>query len=770
MTITPYLDWIDHSGFRVREYWDFALGRMQAEGKLQLMDFQRNILGLALQPQADGTFPYNRLLYSTIKKSGKTAIAGSIGAWAAECFPPGTEIYCIANDQESSKGRVFSDIEFHAQGIDGIYITQYRITYPNGTFVQALSQSYKSAAGSRHAVTLWDELHAYSCIMSTRILTADLRWVEAGSIQVGDKLTAFDEYKGPQAYRAYKTGTVTAVRHIQAPALKVSLTSGHALTVTRPHQFLARRGARNEVVWVEAKDLQPGDRLMKVLPVWSEDMSKDAGYLAGILDGEGWLGVNNGSLGYHLTFAQRDNEVLRGSLEIAEQLGLRTLIGQTKGGTNEDVINVNFGNKAEVMKALGTLRPRRLLPKFSPDNLGRMTAQDWDEVVEVEEAGTVEIAAITVDAKTYLSDGYASHNTTEPSRRMWAEMTPIPTIPHSLQVVVTYAGYENESDLLWDLYLRGVGTEEHPDGRGVPHLAFPDLPVYTNQRILTYWDHEPRMPWQTDEWYANEQEIMRPADYLRLHENRWVTSHEAFIDPVWWDDCTKVLPQSAELWAEHPYRFWPVYVGVDVAPKRDCSAVVGVTYDAKLGKVALVFHRIWTPVEAAGLDLEATVEAYLLKQHRLFKLRSVVYDPYQFHRSMTTLRNKGLTLDEFQQSAGNMTAASTTLYDLLRQKNLLAYPDSQARDHIKNAVAKDTGRGFRIVKDTTMSGRKRLTRKPVDFAVALAMASHTAIESGGLDVGRPVVLASPFADQTAWKTPPLSEQERQMPLALRSDS
>src|SRR3990167_5323956 len=96
---------------------------MKLDGKLELIEFQRRILGPALTLQEDGTFLYNRLLYSTIKKSGKTAVAGSIGAWAAECFPPGTEIYCIANDQESSKGRVFSDIEYHAQFIEGVYIT-----------------------------------------------------------------------------------------------------------------------------------------------------------------------------------------------------------------------------------------------------------------------------------------------------------------------------------------------------------------------------------------------------------------------------------------------------------------------------------------------------------------------------------------------------------------------------------------------------------------------------------------------------------------------
>ena len=54
-------------------------------------------------------------------------------------------------------------------------------------------------------------------------------------------------------------------------------------------------------------------------------------------------------------------------------------------------------------------------------------------------------------------------------------------------VYSTYAGFENESQLLWDLYKQVVGKDEHPEGQG--ERLHPDLPIYANReaRIFCYW-------------------------------------------------------------------------------------------------------------------------------------------------------------------------------------------------------------------------------------------------------------------------------------------
>jgi hypothetical protein len=94
--------------------------------------------------------------------------------------------------------------------------------------------------------------------------------------------------------------------------------------------------------------------------------------------------------------------------------------------------------------------------------------------------------------------------TSEKARRLWEELTPVPTRKNSLRFITTYAGWENESALLWDLYRQGVDAEEHRDGQAV--RLDPESPIYENPgaRLFVYWDHEPRMPWQTGAYYESQ--------------------------------------------------------------------------------------------------------------------------------------------------------------------------------------------------------------------------------------------------------------------------
>ena len=597
-------------------------------------------------------------------------------------------------------------------------------------------------------MTVWDELWGYSASFGTNVLRSDLTWVKVETLKLGDTLVSFDEEKNSKAYRGYKTGTVTAVRHIKCPALKIQLESGHSLTVTRPHKFLVRQGLHNEVVWREAEKLKIGHRLMRVLPVWEEDKSWDAAYLAGALDGEGSLSVNPSSLGYSMRFSQKPNEMLAQVLESANNIGIELHSVRRGGGINKDVKSYDFYDKRHVVQTLGRVRPRRLLQKFNPDKLGRMSADLWDTVIGIEEVEEAQIAAITVDCGTYLTDGYCSHNTSEASRRAWDELTPIPTVPNSLRIIATYAGFENESDLLWDLYLQGVGPDEHPKGQGTPIPELEDLPCWANGDLFTYWDHEPRMPWQSDEYYSAQRKSLRPSAFIRLHTNSWTSSNEEFIPIEWWDKACEAFAKPADQDPDHPYRSYPVTISVDAATKRDCTAISGWTHDSKRGKSIMLFHRIWTPEKGVDFDLEATVEAYILEKKRTFGIVSVVYDPRDLHQTMTRLRSLGLPCQEYIQNQENMVRASQAFYDALKYGNVEAYPDEEWRRHIQMAIAENAGRGFRIVKD------KGNRKSHIDGAISSAMGVFDAIERAGVYSGEEIRVHSPFRDTSVWNADP----------------
>lgn len=77
--------------------------------------------------------------------------------------------------------------------------------------------------------------------------------------------------------------------------------------------------------------------------------------------------------------------------------------------------------------------------------------------------------------------------TSENGRRLFEELTSVPTRENSVKFIATYAGFEGESELLMDLYEKAVDRDEHPEGQAV--RIHPTLPIYENReaRIFCYW-------------------------------------------------------------------------------------------------------------------------------------------------------------------------------------------------------------------------------------------------------------------------------------------
>jgi terminase large subunit-like protein len=150
----------------------------------------------------------------------------------------------------------------------------------------------------------------------------------------------------------------------------------------------------------------------------------------------------------------------------------------------------------------------------------------------------------------------------ERSRRLFDELVPPPTRKIACRLTVTYAGFEGESLLLKELYDRGLQQ---------PQVG-PDL--YAGDGILMFWCHEPVAPWQDAAWIDEMRRSLRPNQFLRMIENRFVTTESSFIDLAAWDACVHpeigAVPSNPSL---------PVWIGVDASVRRDSSAVVAVTYD-----------------------------------------------------------------------------------------------------------------------------------------------------------------------------------------------
>ena len=235
--------------------------------------------------------------------------------------------------------------------------------------------------------------------------------------------------------------------------------------------------------------------------------------------------------------------------------------------------------------------------------------------------------------------------------------------------------------------------------------------------MLTFWTDDFTAPWQTDEWREQMRAQLRTNAYLRLIENRWVTSESSFVEIAWWDACTDLGPAPPV--CDESLSVW---LGVDASTKRDSTAIVVVTWDREAKKVRLVAHRIFQPAPDAPLDFEATIEATILEMTKRYRVREVRFDPYQMQAVAQRLTNKRIPMVEFPQSPGNLTEASSNLYELIKGQNIIVYPDDNMRLAVQRSIAVETPRGWRIAKE-------KASHK-IDVVVALGMAALGAVQKG----------------------------------------
>lgn len=342
-----------------------------------------------------------------------------------------------------------------------------------------------------------------------------------------------------------------------------------------------------------------------------------------------------------------------------------------------------------------------------------------------------QVKAIAVDAKGEAGGQPALTIWTElwgfeetESKRFWDEMTPIPTVPDSVRMVETYAGYDGESTLLHGLYDKGIEGHQMSAGElaamvcreDVPGETFDDyvwawhetkgdpevlIPIYYNDiaSIGMYWDeglNSRRMPWQhmfevdpslpegfcghcrrtakehdigvtADQYYKAQEETLPPQAYRRLHLNEWVGAESQFVPMESFDGCGHVHPVSFLAEGERT----PQVLGADAAVTGDCFGIVAVNRcpnDANCVDIRAL--RKWDPKESGGVIQLEEPEAFLRAVCKINNVVQIAYDPYQMESMAQRLRKDGIAwLNGFNQ-AGDRLRADSALYDMIIGKQV----------------------------------------------------------------------------------------------------
>jgi len=152
---------------------DRLVKRNELGQDFKLTDHQREILRLAFAFDSNGRLPWNTIIYSCVKKSGKTTLNGAVTlAWAFTQEAP-NEILVLANDLEQTLARVFKTMEgiikYNPELQREAEVQTKTIYLANGTTVTAISGDYQGAAGSNHGFVSYDELWGYTSESSVRL-------------------------------------------------------------------------------------------------------------------------------------------------------------------------------------------------------------------------------------------------------------------------------------------------------------------------------------------------------------------------------------------------------------------------------------------------------------------------------------------------------------------------------------------------------------------------------------------------------------------------
>ena len=256
----------------------------------------------------------------------------------------------------------------------------------------------------------------------TKVLTSTFRWIPIGDLKCGDVVMGFDEYLAPTR-RYWKPSRVLSVRWSKRPAYVLFLEDGTTVTATADHQWLCRSWG-GQSPWITTSNLRVegkyASHLSKIVDVWETDQSYQAGYLAAAFDGEGHLtqrryrkgdGRDNGvSVG--LFFSQVKNEMLE---RVKEYLYLKKFrfSKHLQTRTNPKHRNceiIEVGHRRDIIRFLGQIRPVRLLGKVKLDLFGMIGPVRRVKVIGREYIGTCDMVDISTTSKTFVAEGFATHN------------------------------------------------------------------------------------------------------------------------------------------------------------------------------------------------------------------------------------------------------------------------------------------------------------------------------------------------------------------------
>lgn len=311
---------------------------------------------------------------------------------------------------------------------------------------------------------------------------------------------------------------------------------------------------------------------------------------------------------------------------------------------------------------------------------------------------------------------------------MWVEMTiPPGKYGKAFRLIESYAGFTEESELLYSLYDLGVvqGEQLWQDKLYDVTESIPtplELFVNRDAGMLCLWNTQPRCPWQTKAYYAEEEQILPTNQFQRVHRNQWVTSSETFVPMEWWYACRR---EQSE-WPTIDQSRQAMVIALDAATSNDTFGLwMGCRHPTKPDEVLTIHARRWKAdsrtgkIDFIGTEDDPGPEMAMKRLIKEYNVIQVCYDPYQLHDMSMRMKQEGLTWFRAFDQGRQRLLADSQFRDLIRDRRFWHRGEKDLTEHVQNANAKldEQESKIRLV--------KRVDKLKIDLAVAASMGSYT---------------------------------------------
>ena len=258
----------------------------------------------------------------------------------------------------------------------------------------------------------------------TRVLTADLEWVRIDDLRVGDRLVAVDEQPpGDGTQRRMRTAEVTAKWDSTDDAYRITFTDDSSVVCSGSHRWLSttpndpgsyrwRSLYRPEGTPGPKRSIKVGDSIAFMVEPWEEDRSWEAGYLAGVYDGEG-TAIGYPRREFRVSFVQNPGEVLDETLGYLRSKGFEPRYMPVDGKRAQAHV---IQGLPEVLRFVGQIGGHKIRRQAIPAmwegrGLGRINGRSGHKIVtSIEPVGQRHLVDIETSTGTFIAEGLISHN------------------------------------------------------------------------------------------------------------------------------------------------------------------------------------------------------------------------------------------------------------------------------------------------------------------------------------------------------------------------